>query len=172
MDLFSIGQSNKEERLCGFLVPLVSWWLNRVSQTGESLIEERFDAANDLFGRKRFGDVPDGPNLPATKNVRRESARGEHDDRQVLGFGIATQAGRESESVGRRGEGDVEQHEIHVTFGKQFLGRLRRGCFVGRVTLTAELERQDAPDIWLIVDDQNAAPHVRKSRAKRARNQD
>ena len=79
-----------------------------------------------------------------------------------MGFGVAAELGGEIESVGGGGKGHIEEHEVDLVFTQQRLrlfGGFRLEC---DESFPAQLERKDAQDILLFVDDQNAAPHVRK----------
>jgi len=137
----------------------------------ERLPQKRLHAANNLLGGERLGDVTGGPDLATTEDILGEAASGEHDDGKVLGFCVAAQSRCEVEAVGRCGEGNIEQHEVHLLFAKQLFRGLGGRCFEGGKAFPAKLERQNAPDIRLIVDDQNTAPHVRKSKGVKTSNQ-
>jgi len=128
------------------------------------LAEECAHPPDHLLGGKRLGDIPCRADFATAQDVGSESPGGQHDDREVLGSGVSAEPGREIESVGRGGQGDIQQRQIHLPFGEELLCRFGRRRLVGRETFAPKLERQNSPDIRLIVDDQNTAPHMRKSR--------
>ena len=127
------------------------------------LAQERADAADDFLSGERLGDIASGANFATTENIGGKAAGCEHDDWEMLGFRVASQPGCEIESICRCCEGHIEQHEVYFTLGKQFLRRFGGWCLKGSKALPAKLKRQNAPNIRLIVDNQNAAPHMRKS---------
>ena len=90
----------------------------------------------------------------------------------MLGFRVAAQPGREIETICGCCKGNIEQNEIHLALGKHLLRRFGGRGLKGRKALPAKFKRQDAPNIRLIVDDQNTAPHMRKSMPVEASDQD
>ena len=137
-----------------------------------NLTEEGLDPADHLFGAEGFGDVTHGADLSSSQNVGGKSSCCEHDDRQMLGFRVAAQPGREIETICGCCEGHVQQDQIYFSLGKQSLRRFGGWCLEGGEALPAKFKRQDAPNIRLIVDNQNAAPHVRKSKPFLSSDQD
>ena len=129
----------------------------------EDLTQKGADAADDFLSSERLGDIASGANFATTENIGGKAAGCEHDDWEMLGFRIASQPGCEIESICRCCEGHIEQHEVYFTLGKQSLRRFGGRCLEGRKALPTKLKRQNAPNIRLIVDNQNAAPHMRKS---------
>jgi len=90
----------------------------------------------------------------------------------MLSLRVAAKPCREVETICGCREGHVEQHQIYFTLGKQTLRSFSGWCLESGKTLPAKLKRQNSPDIRLIVDDQNATPHVRKSKPVRVSDQD
>ena len=127
-----------------------------------NLTEEGLDPADHLFGAEGFGDVTHGADLSSSQNVGGKTACGEHDDRQVLSPGIAAQTLRQVETIGRSGESDVEEYQIHVLLTQEALGILGGWRLESDVALPAEFEGQNPPDMRLIFDNQNSAPHDRQ----------
>jgi hypothetical protein len=128
----------------------------------EDLTQKGADAADDFLGRERLGDIACGTNLATAENIGGKAAGREHDDRQMLGFRVSAQPGRQIETICRCSKGHIQQHEVYFAFGKHSFSSFGGRCLKGRKAFPAKFKRQNPPNIRFIVDNQNAAPHMRK----------
>jgi len=129
------------------------------------LTEKGPDSADHFFGAEGFGDVTDGADLSSAQDVGGKASCREHDDWQVLGPGVATQTRSKVETVSWRRKSDIEEHQIHVLLTQEVLGVLGGWRLKGDITLPTQFEGQDSPDMRLILNNQNSAPHIRKCTA-------
>ena len=124
-------------------------------------IEESLDPADNLLRTEGFGDVSNRTDLSPAQDVGGKPSRREHDDRKVLGPGVAAQTCRQVETVCRGGEGDVEEDQIHVLFAEETFSILGGLSLENDVAFPAKFVGQDSPNMRLVLDNQNSAPHIK-----------
>ena len=119
---------------------------------------DRTDARHELARAEGLGDVVVGAELEAEHAIHLGRLRGQHDDRKTLRRLGHPEPAADLEAVG------AGQHEVEHEEGRALLGDLREGGLAGLrfahgVTVLLQVEADELPDVLLVLDDEDGAPH-------------
>ena len=117
--------------------------------------QDRLDPQDDLARAERLGDVVVGAELEADDAVELLALRGQHDERQAGGRGVALEQARELEAVEAR-QHQIEDDEVGETAANRLESAVAPAFDRHSEAGALEVELQHFGDVRLVFDDQNA----------------
>ena len=118
--------------------------------------QKRSDPGRELLDLEGFGHVVVGPGLEAGNDVVRVRARGDDDDRDVT---VLAQLPAELEPI-HAGKHEIDERDLCRLPDEELQSFLGRGRLIDRVPLVLQREAQGTTDADVILDRQDASPHV------------
>ena len=133
-----------------------------VSQTRTDAAQYGADAGDQLGHRERLGHIVVGAGVEAAHAVRLLAARGQHDDRQVAGLGLAPDAAAHLDAR-QLGQHPVQQHQIGQPLVDLQHALLAVGGDDDAVALFLEVVLKERRQRVLVFHHQNIRLHLKLS---------